>query len=240
MTNVEALKGLYVILGGKLTDTYSDIASGEPVSDYNTIAECICAVTKKALGAIELPVVSSTDNGDVLTVVEGTWAKATPSSGLPDVTTTDEGKVLTVDSEGAWAAENPEKELPTVTTDDNGDVLTVVEGAWAKAENNKVIKGTLVLSTGVVTWADGITNEYVVNEAKSNHNVKLELSVGDARLTILTLSDIYYTETTDVAIFGVSSSGSSTSPTAYMFVGCVIVPEDNAQTIYYRGKTIPV
>lgn len=33
-TTVDALKNLYVALGGKLTDTYSDIADGVPVSDY--------------------------------------------------------------------------------------------------------------------------------------------------------------------------------------------------------------
>lgn len=55
-------------------------------------------------GGSELPAVTSDDNGDVLTVVSGAWAKADPPSSLP-----------------------------TVTSDDNGDVLTVVEGAWAKA-----------------------------------------------------------------------------------------------------------
>lgn len=32
-------------------------------------------------GGSDLPTVTSDDNGDVLTVVEGTWAKATPSGG---------------------------------------------------------------------------------------------------------------------------------------------------------------
>ena len=160
MTNVEALKGLYVVFGGKLTDTYSDIASGEPVSDYSTIPECILAVTKKATGAIELPVVSSTDNGDVLTVVDGAWNKSTPSSSLPDVTTTDEGKVLTVDSEGAWVAETPESELPSVSAEDNGDVLTVVDGAWAKSTpsgDGKVTKVTATFrSAGLLDLPEGM------------------------------------------------------------------------------------
>lgn len=55
-------------------------------------------------GSSELPAVTSDDNGDVLTVVSGAWAKADPPSSLP-----------------------------AVTVSDNGDVLTVVEGAWAKA-----------------------------------------------------------------------------------------------------------
>ena len=56
-------------------------------------------------GGTGLPEVTTDDNGDVLTVVEGEWAKAAPSG----------------------------SDLPAVTSDDNGNVLTVVEGAWAKA-----------------------------------------------------------------------------------------------------------
>lgn len=55
----------------------------------------------------ELPSVTGTDNGDVLTVVEGVWAKA-----------------------------NPPSSLPAVTGADNGNVLTVIEGSWAKAAPN--------------------------------------------------------------------------------------------------------
>lgn len=51
-----------------------------------------------------LPEVSSTDNGDVLAVVEGAWAKADPI--LPAVSSEDNGNVLTV-VEGAWAKAAP-------------------------------------------------------------------------------------------------------------------------------------
>ena len=43
---VESLKALYVKLGGDLTDTYSDIANGIPVGDYDLIPDCINAITK--------------------------------------------------------------------------------------------------------------------------------------------------------------------------------------------------
>lgn len=107
-TTVEALKGLYVALGGELTDTYDSIANGIAVSDYVLIPDVIQAITQKASTAgVELPAVSSTDNGDVLTVVNGKWAKAAVT-----------------------------KELPAVTAEDNGSVLKVVDGAWDKGTDN--------------------------------------------------------------------------------------------------------
>lgn len=49
----------------------------------------------------------------------------------PDVTTSDNGKILKV-SNGTWVAANETQELPSVTASDNGKVLQVVNGAWAK------------------------------------------------------------------------------------------------------------
>ena len=74
-TTVEALKGLYVVLGGQLTDTYDSIAGGIAVSDYVLIPDCIKAITQKASTAgVELPAVTADDNGKVLKVVDGEWA----------------------------------------------------------------------------------------------------------------------------------------------------------------------
>ena len=56
----------------------------------------------------------------------------TGGSGLPAVTSDDNGDVLTV-VEGVWAKADPPTELPAVSGADNGNVLTVVEGSWAKA-----------------------------------------------------------------------------------------------------------
>ena len=66
MTNVEALKNLYVALGG----TASDVANIE------TSAEMINAIATVAATATtsELPKVTSSDNGKVLKVVDGQWA----------------------------------------------------------------------------------------------------------------------------------------------------------------------
>lgn len=85
-TTVQALQDLYVKLSGSLTDTYSSIASGIAVGEYATIPDMIEAVTQKANNGgsgSSLPSVSAADNGDVLTVVSGAWAKAEPPTNEP-------------------------------------------------------------------------------------------------------------------------------------------------------------
>lgn len=78
---VKALQDLYVKLGGSLTDTYNGIANGIKVGLYKRIPDIIEAVKEKASGGAGLPEVTAADNGDVLTVVEGAWAKADAPSG---------------------------------------------------------------------------------------------------------------------------------------------------------------
>ena len=61
--------------------------------------------TEKTLlldGFSELPAVSASDNGKVLKVVSGAWAKGAETQELPAVSASDNGKVLKVVS-GAWA-----------------------------------------------------------------------------------------------------------------------------------------
>mgnify|MGYP006988385493 CR=1 FL=1 len=65
---VEALKELYIALGGNATN----------VADITLIPDMITAIAAFISdgGAAELPTVSSANNGEVLTVVEGAWAVA--------------------------------------------------------------------------------------------------------------------------------------------------------------------
>lgn len=69
---VDALKALYVALGG----SSADVAGIALIPDMiNAIATLV-----QSGGTAELPSVKSTDNGKVLTVVSGKWAAAN----LPD------------------------------------------------------------------------------------------------------------------------------------------------------------
>lgn len=153
-TTVEELKRLYTKLGGKDKQVATFNQPGEIINAINELDLPtdyeLPKVTTTDAGKVltvsdagkwdaetptkELPAVTSEDEGKVLTVdSEGAWGAETPTKELPAVTSEDAGKVLTVDSEGAWGAETPTKELPAVTSEDNGNILSVVDGEWAKA-----------------------------------------------------------------------------------------------------------
>ena len=97
------------------------------------MANALQDIADKLVGVsvTELPAVTSDDNGSVLKVSGGKWAKGSETVELPAVETTDEGKALLVNSSGQWAAGNIPSQLPAVTSEDVGKVLTVnAEGQW--------------------------------------------------------------------------------------------------------------
>lgn len=91
-TTIDALKNLYVALGGDVDD----------VENITIIPDMINAIAEIAGSTLELPKVKTADNGSVLTVVSGKWAKAAIPSQLPAVDVSDAGAVLKVNAEGAW------------------------------------------------------------------------------------------------------------------------------------------
>ena len=76
-----------------------------------------------------LPIVSASDNGKILRVVNGQWAVSAETVELPAVTGDDNGKVLAVSS-GAWAAADLPAELPDASTLADGTTLAVDTHAW--------------------------------------------------------------------------------------------------------------
>lgn len=70
MTTIEALFDLYEALGGDV----------DSISTLETIPELLEEISEIAGSTIELPGVTASDNGDVLTVVDGKWAKAEAST----------------------------------------------------------------------------------------------------------------------------------------------------------------
>ena len=177
-TTVEELKKLYTKLGGK----------DKQVATFNQPGEILNAINEIDLPTdYELPKVTTTDAGKVLTVSDaGKWDAETPvepEPELPAVTSEDEGKVLTVDSEGAWGAETPTKELPAVTAEDEGKVLTVdSEGAWGAV--TPIIPNNVVLIPGCLTRSGGtvygcpVKVKDIVDYVRSGKIVYLYISSG--------------------------------------------------------------
>ena len=99
MTNLEALKAVLTALGGNVATLPDGATNADVIAAIATAAGTIAtAATTK-----ELPTVSGSNNGQVLTVYNGAWkAKDLPAE-LPAVTAENNGEVLTVDG-GAWKA----------------------------------------------------------------------------------------------------------------------------------------
>lgn len=67
-TTITALQALYVAMGGNLSDVQNIVLIPDMI---NAIATLVSSGATN-----ELPKVTSSDNGKVLTVVSGKWAKA--------------------------------------------------------------------------------------------------------------------------------------------------------------------
>lgn len=117
--NIEALKKLYVAMGGQAAD----------VANLTITPEIISAIADVYQGGgSDLPEVTSEDNGDVLQVIEGAWGKGKAPSSLPAVTGEDNGKLLGVDN-GAWGVVNAPAGSVTITA--SAGAVTAFANAFA-------------------------------------------------------------------------------------------------------------
>lgn len=75
--NIDALRSVYLSLGGSLDDTYEDINGGSPVSAYRSVKDHIAAISKLDVGSGSgLPDVTAEDNGKIVRVSNGEWTKS--------------------------------------------------------------------------------------------------------------------------------------------------------------------
>lgn len=131
---------------------------------------------------LQVPAVTSSNNGEILMVENGAWTVSEVPTGVPDVTSADNGRILQV-SNGKWTAQDA---LPTTMTgatlQSNGQSGLVP--APTSAEVDKFLSGDgtyksgglpmVILSYGNSNWNDFINayrnNVIVYCRASSNAN----------------------------------------------------------------------
>ena len=119
-----------------IADPYSNEATYS-VGDYVTFN----AKSYRCITAIDTPEEFDSEKWDEIKVLD----ELASAVELPPVTSTDNGKILKV-AEGVWAKGDVPTELPAVTSDDNDKILTVVEGVWNKGGYGP-LKVTITQST---------------------------------------------------------------------------------------------
>lgn len=200
----EALKWIYASLGGDITDLAA-------VDDITVILNAIADLdtVQKIKSATELPDVSDVDDGDVLTVVDGEWAKAEPSGGgssLPSVSSTDVGKVMRVQNGATATVTTIVPEQTVANTGENVELENAVVSAFVAGTkitatiNNKAYSGYLASWFAGVgcEWTDEQTGEY------------FEIGLSDGAVYFYAESDaetftVSVTKTDYNAVWGVNS-----------------------------------
>lgn len=180
MTIVNALKKLVTAWGGSTT--------------ADTIAEAIDDLS--AVTPSSLPEVTGADNGDILKVVSGEWAKATPSTELPVVSATDNGDVLTV-VEGAWAKAAPSgggggRDF-VINLDPIGQTVSILEGTYAglyaKLSQGVPVFGSVVSAgEGMTTYSSDVKS-VEINTEESPATIWININVLGADVSLVWASD---------------------------------------------------
>lgn len=133
---------------------------------------------------LQVPTVTTANNGEILKVENGAWTVGEAPTGVPDVTASDNGRILQV-SNGAWAAQDA---LPTtmVGASDEDDGEGGLVPAPSAGEEDMFLSGDgtyksgglpmVILSYGNSTWQEFINayknNVIVYCRASSQSNPK--------------------------------------------------------------------
>lgn len=174
-TTVKALKDYYVEQGGQLAD----------VADITTIPDTIDAITALGGSGSSLPEVTAEDNGDILGVVEGKWAKTTSKSAFVTVNATLNETTVTLD-DGVTVADV--KALVDAVVDAGGNVRIKLSPS-----DSELTTGSLVeyyYFSDIYKWNTNITyhftnnigtyfNSYAVKAA----DISLNITNNEIRLT---------------------------------------------------------
>lgn len=150
-TNVQALKDLYVALGGEASDVVDMTTSSEVLVALQAVAQA---------AATELPVVKKADAGKLLTVNgSGKWAAIEPKSEIDD----SEASETTTYSSSKINSLIPEVNtiiIPCEINPDNNHVVVSESSAYKKSNEifNLIVSGKEVVF--IVTYNNGANMEF--------------------------------------------------------------------------------
>lgn len=183
LTNVVDPNGTTVATAAKLNNMTTSVtilpAGATPTSNLTEVDGHF----HLSLGIpLQVPTVTSTNEGEILKVENGQWAVGEAPTGVPDVTSADDGKILQVNN-GEWTAQDS---IPTTMT---GATLEIdgmggLVPTPTTADVDKFLSGDgtyksgglpmVILSYGQSTWQDFIdayrNNVIVYCRASSNAN----------------------------------------------------------------------
>lgn len=241
-TITDSLKNFYKKLGGSLSNlgpnsTSADIvdAMAEVYTDkegtYVEVTEEVTEGTKIAT------IKTNNEDHDIYAPVE-----------LPAVTSADEGKVLSVDENGDWIADDVPSELPAVTSSDEGKVLTVdSNGDWSAAT---ISSDTLIIDLNITSSSGKLYINFPDGQQAFENIVKLYKHVivrgimsNEAKYIFALQGTTHYGTGNKRVFISISSSNNHEQPYFYMFTYNYVSPSSSTTALISQlpiGINIPI